>query len=386
MHGARVLQEFSRYNEALAAFYPHPAPGQKGPKTPALTREDVIRAQQQGAAARFEEKIHRLERSVDLIYENYTFVAGVIRTLDEASRHHSWQDIAATLRKSGGEAAKKILAFHPENASVEIDIGQIVTLFVHESVEANAGRYYDQIKKFRKKQEGAVIALHRPIPAPAARAVRRVKEKQRWFQKFRWFTTSDGVLVLGGKDASQNEELVKKYLSGNDTFVHADVHGAGVVIVKGPTACMDEAAQFAGSFSGAWKAGHVAADVYAVRPEQVSKSPPSGEYIAKGSFMIRGERTYYRNVSLRIAIGISRPPDGQVIGGPPVAVMRHARVWVTLKPGRYEAEDIARKTARILREHLPPEDQKALRGVLKTERIAAFVPPGGSEIEERDEG
>ncbi len=39
--------------------------------------------------------------------------------------------------------------------------------------------------------------------------------------------------MLGGRDASQNEELVKKYMGGQDLFVHADVHGASVVIVKG---------------------------------------------------------------------------------------------------------------------------------------------------------
>ena len=38
--------------------------------------------------------------------------------------------------------------------------------------------------------------------------------KKLWYHRFRWFVTSDGVVVLGGRDASQNEELVKKYMGG----------------------------------------------------------------------------------------------------------------------------------------------------------------------------
>ena len=90
--------------------------------------------------------------------------------------------------------------------------------------------------------------------------------KKLWYHRFRWFITSDGVVVLGGRDASQNEELVKKYMGGQDLFVHADVHGASVVIVKGKTEHMDEVAQFAASYSGSWRSGHFSADVYTCSP------------------------------------------------------------------------------------------------------------------------
>ena len=97
--------------------------------------------------------------------------------------------------------------------------------------------------------------------------------------------------------------------------------------------------------------------------------------------MIRGERTYYKNVPLQVAIGLSCPPDVRVIGGPPAAIRKQAQVWVLLNPGMYEAQDSARKVARILRERLSVGDQKALRSVLTTDRVAAFLPPGGSDIE-----
>ncbi len=36
--------------------------------------------------------------------------------------------------------------------------------------------------------------------------------KTHWFEKFAWFVTSNNYLVVAGKDAKQNELLVKRYL------------------------------------------------------------------------------------------------------------------------------------------------------------------------------
>ena len=196
----------------------------------------------------------------------------------------------------------------------------------------------------------------------------------------RWFITSDGVVVLGGRDASQNEELVKKYMAGGDLFVHADVHGASVVIVKGKTERMDEVAQFAASYSGAWRSGHFSADVYSALPNQVSKTPQSGEFVSRGSFIVRGERTYYRNVPVAIGIALVIEPQAALIGGPPSAIKGRGKIYVELKPGQFEPNDVAKKVLRIIRYRIADDEEKALKGVLNTEKVAAFVPPGGSDI------
>jgi hypothetical protein len=114
----------------------------------------------------------------------------------------------------------------------------------------------------------------------------------------------------------------------------------------------------------------------------VSKTPEAGEYVSRGSFIVRGERHYERNVPLGIAIGLSVSPALAVIGGPPGPVRARSRVFVTLKPGQFEPNDTARKVLRLLREMLPEEEQKGLSGVLHTEAVAAFVPAGGSDIVE----
>jgi len=384
--GEEVLKRFSTFSEALDKFYP-PATGEgkeAAPEKPRLSREEVIRQRQAEAIRGFEKKIERYERVVEAIYENYQTVAGILATLGEASRTRSWQEIEQILRSNReNPAAKMVRAVHPAEAAVELDLeGERVKVYVHETIEQNLGRYYDQIKKFKKKKAGAVAAMARAVPEKTRQKRDSPLQKKRWYHRFRWFVTSDGVLVIGGRDASQNEELVRKYLEGGDLFVHADVHGGSVVIVKGMTERMDEVAQFAASYSNAWKAGHFTADVYAARPEQVSKTAESGEYVARGAFVVRGERQYFRNVPLAVAIGLQVSPEVAVIGGPPTAVSGRARAWVELRPGQFEPNDTAKKVVRALRERLPEDEWKGLKNALNTEAVAAFVPPGGSDLVE----
>ena len=274
-------------------------------------------------------------------------------------------------------AARAVVKVHPDKASVTLDIGERVRISVRESVRENIGRIFEEVKKYKRKREGARAALARPLPAPAKKREKPAEGKRRWFHRFRWFETSDGVLVVGGRDAGQNEELVRRYLGGGDSFVHADLHGAPVVVAKGTTAHMDEVAQFAASYSGAWKSGHFTTDVYSVRPDQVSKTPPSGEYLSTGGFIVRGERIYFRNVPLAISIGLVQGESPRVIGGPPVAVARKTGLLVTLRPGIFEPNDIAKKVVRALRDMLPEAEQGGLRRILSTDAVAAFVPPGG---------
>jgi predicted ribosome quality control (RQC) complex YloA/Tae2 family protein len=366
------------FDAALEALYPLAPPVKEVEKREALSREERIRQQQEQAVAGFEQKIRRYERIAEVIYEQYQLVSEIITTLETASKTRSWQEIAKVLKGAENPVAKRIVRVDPATASVEVDIGERVTLFVHESVEQNVERYYEQARKFKKKRAGALAAMAVPVKKAAAKpGARAGPEKKRWYHRFRWFETSDGVLVIGGRDAGQNEELVKRYMEGKDTFVHADVHGASVVIVKGETQHMDEVARFAASYSGAWRAGHLEADVYAVRPDQVSKTPESGEFVARGSFIVRGERRWFRSVPLGIAIGYG--PRG-VIGGPPEAVSKRTEVSVLLRPGPFEPNDTAKQVLRALREELDGDGGRSAKTVLNTDAVARFVPPGGSEI------
>ena len=56
------------------------------------------------------------------------------------------------------------------------------------------------------------------------------KSSKKWYEKFRWFKTSDGFLVIAGRDTSQNEAIVRKHLSPNDIFLHTVAPGGPVTV------------------------------------------------------------------------------------------------------------------------------------------------------------
>ncbi len=379
--GESVISEFESFNSALENYYPLPEFTAEEAK-PKLSKEEIIRNRQKQAIVGFEAKISDAQAKADLIYSNYTFFSEIIRTLEEASRTHSWQEISEIIKNSTNDTAKAISAVYPQDASVDVITDNFkIRIFVHESIEMNANRYYSEIKKYKKKKAGALKAMEKFVLTE-----KKVEKKEfsllksKWYHRFRWFYTSDGVLVIGGRDAGSNEEIVKKYMEGNDVFVHADVHGGSVVIVKGKTQCFDEVAQFAVSYSNIWKAGHFSGDAYAAEREQVSKTAESGEFVARGAFVIRGERRYFKDVPVGAAIGLQYEPSVAVIGGPVSAIKKRAKYYVSLKPGTFEPNDSAKKILRKLKEMIPQEDQKGLKNILNTENIAAFVPPGGSDI------
>ena len=217
------------------------------------------------------------------------------------------------------------------------------------SARENIAFYYQQAKELKRKRERIAEAMNElrqriavlekaSAEEAAKKPVVRVKiarEKQ-WFQKFRWMKTGNGFLAVAGRDAKQNELLVARHLEPSDLFFHADVHGAPTTILKnGQNASEEdlrECAVFAGAYSSAWKAGHGTVDVYCVKPEQVSKYS-HGEYVAKGGFMIRGERKWFRNLPLKICLALT---------GEGVAVVPcGAREGVELVPGNKKKSVVA---------------------------------------------
>jgi len=144
------------------------------------------------------------------------------------------------------------------------------------------------------------------------------QRKVYWFEKFAWFITSDNYLVVAGKDAQQNEQLVKKYLRPGDAYLHAEVHGAATCILRakrrrrkdGRTQVIplsDQALRDAGTFticrSSAWSSKMVTS-AYWVESHQVSKTAPTGEYLTVGSFMIRGRKNFLPASSLEMGLGV----------------------------------------------------------------------------------
>ncbi|KAH8195866.1 hypothetical protein TruAng_009968 [Truncatella angustata] len=201
--------------------------------------------------------------------------------------------------------------------SVEINLGL--------SPWANAREYYGERKqavvKEQKTAAQSEIALKNAEQKIAIELKKGLKQekpllhhvrKQMWFEKFIWFISSDGYLVLGGKDAAQNEIIYRRYLKKGDVYVHADLHGAPSVVIKNnpqtpdapvPPSTLSQAGHLSVCASSAWdsKAGMGA---YWVNADQVSKSAPTGEFLPTGSFMIRGKKNFLPPAQLILGFGI----------------------------------------------------------------------------------
>jgi len=214
-----------------------------------------------------------------------------------------------------------------------------------------------------------------------------VARERKWYERHRWFYTSGALLAVGGRDASGNSSLIRRYLEEGDIVFHAEIVGSPFFILKGgrssaaPTD-LEEVAQATVSFSRAWREGLAAADAYYVYPEQVSPGAPSGEYLPRGSFMIKGTRNYIRGLKLEVAVGFCAEPTGDNVilcSGPRRSLDERGIVYVVMEPGHMKASDTASKVVRVLSDHLPP-DRSGLRGILNVDDVARLLPPGNSRI------
>ena len=147
-----------------------------------------------------------------------------------------------------------------------------------------------------------------------------------------------------------------------------------------PETTLQEAAQFVVSYSSVWKSGQFSGDCYWIKPEQVSKTPESGEFLNKGSFVIRGERNYYRDVQVGVAIGLELTGETRVIGGPVSAVRNHAKHVIEVVPGKFNQNDISKKISRIYVDEL--KDVQFVKQIASPDLIAIMLPPGESDIKE----
>ncbi|VDL73006.1 unnamed protein product [Nippostrongylus brasiliensis] len=136
-------------------------------------------------------------------------------------------------------------------------------------------------------------------------------KKEFWFEKFLWFFSSDGYLVIGGKDAQQNERIVKRYLRPGDLYVHADARGASSVVIRNkknvtadvPPKTIMEAGQMAICYSSMWNSDFVTS-AWWVGADQVSKTPPTGEFLSTGAFIIKGRRNLIPSYTKTLGFGI----------------------------------------------------------------------------------
>jgi len=390
-----------------------------------IERIERILREQESALLKFKQEEEECIRKAELIYTRFKEIEGALR------KH------AEELRKKGVKKREISLTLNDEGDVLELKLDP--TRSLHE----NAARYYERAKALRKKREGVEKALAatraklkaerervaaaeaeaKEVEKAKARVLRKkVVRDKKWYERFRWFFTSSGFLVVGGRDATSNEILVKRHMANEDIFFHTQAEGAPAVILKTEgrpvsDADLEEAAQFAASYSSLWKLGFYSGECYCVSATQVSKTPPSGEYLRKGGFVVRGKRRYFK-VELALCVGIAEEKENgrkceeesevgesgkrkreereSEEGGEsekkkrlrlvvcPVLALKHGvklKYWVEVQPGDTRKEEIARAIRRILLEQAEKHgEREELEEELSLDKLMQVLPPGRAAI------
>lgn len=240
------------------------------------------------------------------------------------------------------------------------------------------GPVYEELKTVRKaveklRQEIAEIEEKMNtvsveyVPRPAV-VVKKTTSKPR---PFREFVTSGGFRALLGKDARSNIMLLKRHLRENDLVLHTETPGSpAAVLINGSKASetdVEECAQMVGCHSRAWRENFSNVSVYAVKAEQVSFTPPSGQYLPKGSFMVYGPKNFYV-VELRLA-AFKEDDDVKVV--PYLTAQRMNKPFVEIRPGHVKSSDAAKKILTLLGFDAAGE---------RVEAVAAQIPFGRCSI------
>ncbi|NJE84904.1 fibronectin-binding domain-containing protein [Thermococcus sp. CX2] len=343
----------------------------------------------------FEEQARANQELGDLIYANFTLIENLLAEFRKAVEKLGWEEFKRRIeegKKAGNKVALMVKSTDPKEKAVTIELdGKKIRLYLNKSIGENAELYYEKAKKAKHKLEGALKAyedtkrkldeIEKLIEEETKKelAVKRIeRRKKKWFEKFRWFVSSEGFLVLAGKDASTNENLIKKHMNENDLYCHADVYGAPHVVIKdGQKAgekTLFEACQFAVSMSKAWSQGLYSADAYWAYPNQVTKQAPSGEYMGKGAFMVYGKRNWFHGLPLKLAVGvINYEGEDFVVCAPVEAIKTHTDRYIVIRPGSLKKSELVKRIKRIL---------EKWGYKVREEDIMAVLPPGNGDVVE----
>uniref|UniRef100_A0ACD5Y6R5 Uncharacterized protein n=2 Tax=Avena sativa TaxID=4498 RepID=A0ACD5Y6R5_AVESA len=342
---SREYDEFQTFDDALDEFYSkiesqRVDQQQKAKEDSAVHRLNKIKLDQ-------ENRVHTLRKEADhcitmaeLIEYNLEDVDAAITAVRVSlANGMSWEALTRMIkeeRKAGNPVAGLIdkLSFEKNCISLLLSNNlddmdedektapvEKVEVDLSLSAHANARRWYEMKKKQETKQEKTITAHEKAFKAAEKKTRLQLAQektvaaithmrKVHWFEKFNWFISSENYLIISGRDAQQNELIVKRYMSKGDLYVHAELHGASSTIIKNhkpdspiPPLTLNQAGCFTVCHSKAWDS-KIVTSAWWVYPHQVSKTAPTGEYLTVGSFMIRGKKNFLPPHPLIMGFGI----------------------------------------------------------------------------------
>lgn len=243
-----------------------------------------------------------------------------------------------------------------------------IRFYFDKTIEENASLYYEKVKKIEnliKGEEYKIKLIKEKIEKLKKEKFLEEKQKEKieelkklikypknWIKQFRAFYSSEGEIVICGKDATTNEILIKKYSPQFKWVLHSELPNSPFCITNGGEQTLKETADFIACFSKSWKDGITKIDVFCVKPEQVTKKTKSGEYLKKGSFVIYGQKKFLVGEA-KYAIGIKINKETkkieEIIYGPLSTIEKIADYWVCIVPGKKKNKEIAQLIGKYLK-------------------------------------
>ncbi|MBT5278656.1 MAG: DUF814 domain-containing protein, partial [Nitrosopumilus sp.] len=179
-------------------------------------------------------------------------------------------------------SAQEILAIN--NAKLISEKGISIIIVEDEKIKINtdsplqsiASVLFNQAKKqsgainsiqvIKEKTEKKLAKFQNQTEAERNLVVVSEIRKKNWYERYRWFMTSDGYLTIGGRDAASNSAVIRKHLEKNDKVFHGDIFGSPFFILKDaeavPDTTMNEIAHATVCFSRAWREGLYGVSAY----------------------------------------------------------------------------------------------------------------------------
>jgi predicted ribosome quality control (RQC) complex YloA/Tae2 family protein len=337
-----------------------------------------------------ETQISEQERAIETVKEKSKYVTNLANSLyvmvskgmvsiEDPNAQSILEENNAKLSKEKGIS---LIVIKDEKIKInpEASLQSIASVLFNEAKrQSGAIKSIDQIKNKTKKK---LEKLKNRTEASTQEIIVSEVRKKNWYERYRWFFTSDDMLAIGGRDAPSNSAVVRKHLGKNDKIFHGDIFGSPFFILKDAenpsTNSMNEVAHATVCFSRAWREGMHGTNAFWVNPEQVKKSAPSGQFLPKGSFTIEGKRNFVNIPSLKLAVGIIPQDDHYLLtSGPPETIKKNSLCYAIIEPHGLEMPEVAKK--------IKLEFSKLEEKITKQINLDDFVralPAGQSQIKE----
>ena len=189
------------------------------------------------------------------------------------------------------------------------------------------------------------------------------------YQKYRWFLTKSKKIVVGGRSAVQNEELLKSLKKQNSDLIvmHTSSPGSPFAVIissikEVSESDIEQTAVFTACFSRNWRDGKENSTVDIFKLSQLYK----GKKMKTGTWGVKGD---IKHKKVKIELVLTTQKD--ILRAVPPTTPDKKSILLRLSPGKIDKNSIVPKMA------------LELHDTFNQEAILSALPPGGIKIKRK---